>query len=30
MHEAAAALPGVQGERMSRTLLRLSIGSGKE
>jgi hypothetical protein len=27
MHEAAATLPGGQGERMSRTLLRLSIGS---
>jgi hypothetical protein len=27
MHEAAAALPGEAGERMSRTLLRLSIGS---
>lgn len=27
MHEAAAALPGAPGERMSRTLLRLSIGA---
>ncbi|HEX6376142.1 MAG TPA: hypothetical protein VFZ91_10525 [Allosphingosinicella sp.] len=27
MHEAAAALPGGAGERMSRTLLRLSIGA---